>query len=245
MRFLRNVVTVSAAVFVLALAHAHAASSNLKEDFIKTPLPPGFQVITTDIEGPVFANAQGLTLYKWPKKANRNGDAGEIEYKPTCDNTIYRESSGLMSPYPPGLEMPEVDKRPSCVDVWPPVLAAVDAKEVGKWKPIDRPDGRKQWTYDGWSLYTSVLDKHPGETFGGSAMFWRFDGGVTRIPVGPDANVPSQFSVITTMMGRLTTAAAAKIERHPSASAKSPLIVRDVRMPVSNPETMVPIIRPR
>ena len=206
MRFLRSVVTASVAAFVMASAGAHAASSsNMKEDYIKAPMPPGFQVIITELEGPVFANAQGLTLYKWPKKANRNGDAGEIEYKPTCDGTIYRESSGLMSPYPPGLEMPEVDKRPACVDVWPPVLASADAKEVGKWKPTDRPDGRKQWTYDGWPLYTSILDKRPGEAFGGSVMFWKFDGGVTRIPVSPDPNVPAQFGVVTTMMGRLVT----------------------------------------
>ena len=48
-----------------------------------------------------------------------------------CDDHVYRENSGLMSPYPPGLELPEADTRPSCVQIWPPVLAPSDAKPVG------------------------------------------------------------------------------------------------------------------
>ena len=36
-----------------------------------------------------------------------------------------------------GSAMPELDSRPSCVEAWPPVLAAEDAEPVGEWDPSD------------------------------------------------------------------------------------------------------------
>ena len=204
MRYVRNILSVSAVAFLATLSNAFAASAT-KEDYIRADMPPGFQVVVTELEGPVYADAQGHTFYKWPRTALRNGDAGETEEKPACGSQPLRKNSGLMSPYPGGLELPEVATRPACTDAWPPVLATVDAKPIGKWTVVDRPDGRKQWAYDGWSLYTSMLDKKAGDTWGGSAMFNRPESGAVRHPVGPDANVPSQFIVRTTMRGRLVT----------------------------------------
>ncbi|NDD98130.1 MAG: hypothetical protein EBZ93_11640, partial [Actinobacteria bacterium] len=104
-----------------------------------------------------------------------------------------RETSGLMSPYPPGLVLPEVETRPSCVAMYPPVYAADDAKAVGKWTVVDRPDGRKQWAYDGFALYTSVIDKEPGDVLGGVMRGGNRggggDGGTRRAAIGPAANV--------------------------------------------------------
>ena len=203
MRLFGKVLTLSLAVTAAVWGvHAFAAGRNAsaKEDYVRAPMPPGFQVIVTELEGPVFADAKGRTFYKWPRYALRNGDAGEVEFKPTCDGNAYRENSGLMSPYPPGLELPDVDKRPACTDVWPPVLATADAKAVGKWTIVDRPDGRKQWAYDGWSLYTSVLDKNPGDVYGATAL--PDASGAMRKPVQPESTLPSQFLVFTTMYGR-------------------------------------------
>ncbi len=204
MRFLRSVLSVSVVAFVATIS-ASGHSAPMKEDYIHDPLPPGFQVIVTDLEGPIFADAKGRTLYKWPKRALRNGDAGDILEKPSCGDKPYRENAGLMSPYPGGLELPEVETRPSCTTVWPPVLASAEAKSVGKWKVVDRPDGRKQWAYEGWPLYTSVLDKQPGDVFGGTNTPEFGESPALRYPVGPDENVPPQFAVQTTMMGRLVT----------------------------------------
>ena len=198
MRFLH----LSLAVAFAAAAHAYAATQS-KEDYVRAPLPPGFQVVMTELEGPVFADARGHTLYKWPLKSHRNGDAGEIENKPTCDDHVYRENAGIMTPYPGGLELPELDTRPSCTAVWPPVLAAEDAKPVGRWSVVVRPDGRKQWTYDQFALYTSALDQKAGDVLGGSNALILPESGSIRLPVGPDPNVPPQFSVHTTMLGRL------------------------------------------
>ncbi|MSR16065.1 MAG: hypothetical protein EXR86_16250 [Gammaproteobacteria bacterium] len=112
-----------------------------------------------------------------------------------------------MSPYPPGLELPEAAKRPSCAEEWPPVLAPADAKPIGAWTIVDRPDGRKQWAYEGYSLYTSMLDKQPGDVLGTTNLLHisnddRGFNGVVRRVVGPKPNVPAQFAVYTTITGR-------------------------------------------
>ena len=204
MQMKRYALSLSISAFALVSVQALAAAKKGgDEDYTHVPMPPGVQVVVTELEGPVFADAQGHTLYKWPKDQLRNGDAGEIEFKPTCDNAPHRENLGFMSPYPGGLELPEADARPACTQVWPPLIAPADAKEIGKFKPTDGPDGRKQWTYEGWALYTSALDKRPGDTLGGSAMFHPGESGAHRKPVSPPASVPSQFMVRTMMSGRM------------------------------------------
>ena len=63
----------------------------------------------------------------------------------------------VMSPYPGGLAMPELQGRPSCAQDWPAVLAPrIGDKAVGKWTIIVRKDGNRQWAYDGSALYTSI-----------------------------------------------------------------------------------------
>ncbi len=191
-------------------AHAQSQKNRLTEDYIKAPLPPGFQVINTELEGNVFADAGGKTLYQWPMKPLRNGDAGEQKGKPSCDDRKYTENAGLMSPYPGGFVLPEVETRPSCTGLWPPVLATDDAKPVDKWTVVKRPDGRRQWAYDGFALYTSILDKKPGDVIGGTNRKLVGEGGAPREPVGPKPNVPPGFVVMQTALGRMVTDAAHK-----------------------------------
>ncbi|MEQ9447291.1 MAG: hypothetical protein RLN70_00100, partial [Rhodospirillaceae bacterium] len=167
-------------------------------------MPPGFQVIVTDLEGPVFANADGMTLYTWPLESLRNGDVGDRKDSPSnCTNKVERVSSGLMSPYPGGLLLPELDTRPACTDVWPPVLADEDAEEVGKWTIMERDDGRKQWAYDGYPLYTSVIDDEPGEVFGGTKVDDSGDSPGMRKPAAPTSNVPPEFEIVPMRYGRM------------------------------------------
>jgi predicted lipoprotein with Yx(FWY)xxD motif len=203
MRQVVGLLCVLAAMFVMLPAQA-----SVSEDYVREPMPPGFKVIVAEFEGPVFADAKGKTLYNWPRAGLRNGDAGEQKGKPTCDDHKYTDNAGLMSPYPAGLELPEVATRPSCTDVWPPVLAAPNAKPVGKWTILDHKDGRKQWAYDGYALYTSVLDHGPGDVFGGSFRKGTSEGGAQREPVGPAPLAPPQFAVHTVATGRLLVIAA-------------------------------------
>ena len=178
----------------------------LTEDYVREAMPPGFKVVIAELEGAVWADASGKTLYGWPLTPLRNGNAGELKGKPTCDDTHYKENAGLQSPYPGGLELPEVATRPSCVQDWPPVLASADAKPVGKWTIVDGPGGRKQWAYDGQALYTSVLDKKAGDVFGATSALEGGDGeGALRKPMGPERSMPSQFKVNVTHAGRMLT----------------------------------------
>jgi predicted lipoprotein with Yx(FWY)xxD motif len=204
MREIAGLVAVLAAAFVVL--PAQAKNKQLTEDYVREPMPRGFKVVVAEFEGPVFADAEGKTLYTWPRTGLRNGDAGEQKGKPTCDDHKYTDNAGLMSPYPGGLELPEVETRPSCTDVWPPVLAKSNAKPVGKWTVVDRKDGRKQWAYDGQALYTSVLDREPGDVFGGSRYHRGSSAsGALRTPVGPAPNIPPQFAVRQVATGRMLT----------------------------------------
>ncbi len=74
-----------------------------------------------------------------------------------------------MSPYPPGFLLPELEFAPelrsSCGRR---CCAPADAKPVGKWTVVKRKNGRTQWAYDGYPVYTSSLDKKAGDVFGGT-----------------------------------------------------------------------------
>jgi predicted lipoprotein with Yx(FWY)xxD motif len=187
---------------VIALASAaHGAET---QSYVPEAMPPGFQVVISELDGPIFADPQGRTLYTWPRKGLRNGSVGEQKGRPECDNTKYTETSGFMSPYPPGLELPEVETRPTCVEVWPPVTASTDAKAVGKWSILARKDGAQQWAYDGYPLYTSVLDEMPGDTRGSGGRSASFaDTGAYRELIGPRPDAPAQFGVFQTPTGRM------------------------------------------
>ncbi|MHB1205230.1 MAG: hypothetical protein ACYCZX_06660 [Rhodospirillaceae bacterium] len=215
MRYLRGLMGLIAAAAVIGgAAHGQTQRAGREpvEDYVHEPMPPGFQVVIAELEGPVFADAHGKTLYTWPLNAVRNGDLGERKNQPTCDDTHYRVNSGLQSPYPGGLELPDVDHRPSCIQYWPPVYASADSKPVGSFTVVDRKDGRKQWAYEGYALYTSILDEQPGDVRGGT-KWWRTGGdgretGVLRIPASPPPAIPPQFAVNQISSGRLLTTAA-------------------------------------
>ncbi len=182
---------------------ARAATSDGAADKIHVdePTPPDFQVIMTELEGPVFADADGMTLYIWPQHKLRNGYSGEAKGRIECYDVVRKTTAGLMSPYPPGVLLPELDTRPSCTEIWKPVLADTDAEPVGKWTILTGDDGRRQWAYDEQALYTSHLDRKPGDTFGGTRRRYGGEGAAVREPVGPPARTPPGFAVYATGVG--------------------------------------------
>ncbi len=184
---------------------AIAQDQRVVEDYADVPMPPGIQVIHTVLDGPVFATEEGKTLYIWPQKAMRVGFSGDPKNKTVCTDEITTKTAGMMSPWPPGMDLPELDQRLSCAETWPPLLAAEDAEPVGRWTLVKRDDETMQWAYDKLPVYTSILDRVPGHTNGGS---WTLnDGGSgtapARLPVGPPPNIPPGFNVITTKLGRM------------------------------------------
>ncbi len=178
-----------------------------REAFLSEEMPPGIQVVPTELNGPVFATAEGMTLYIWPMRGLRNGTAGDRRTTAsTCDGTIYRETAGLMSPYPPGALLPELDQRRSCEQLWPPVLADTQAKPIGKWTLMPRANGQQQWSYDGFPVYTSHLDRQSGDVLGGGRYEEGGGGGETgalRFAIGPQPEVPPELKVRSTNTGRM------------------------------------------
>ena len=174
------------------------------ESYSQVPTPSGFKVVVSPLEGPVFADSKGKTLYKWPIAAMRQGYAGDPKDKSVCEDTVTKKTGGYMSPYPEGLDLPELDKRKSCQALWSPVKADTKSKPVGDWTVIDRADGTKQWAYDHHALYTSYLDSKPGDVNGGTTVYR--SGGDTpaeRVPVGPPSDLPPGFVVESSVRGRM------------------------------------------
>jgi predicted lipoprotein with Yx(FWY)xxD motif len=69
-----------------------------------------------------------------------------------------------------------------CLQEWVPYKAPANAVTTGFWSVVDRPDGTKQWAYNGYPLYTFTGDKAPGAalghdmyqmTDGTTGLFWR------------------------------------------------------------------------
>ena len=192
-------------IVTMIFVSAAITAEELVEQYVSVPMPPGFQVESTELEGPVFADANGRTIYTWPSHKQRNGYSGETQGNPACYDEVLTVTAGLMSPYPPGILLPELDSRPSCTDLWPPVFADEDARALDKWTIIDRKDGRRQWAYDEQPLYTSVRDNEAGDVLGGTTRRYGGDSPANRIPLTPPSKVPPGFAVKTTTVGRLLT----------------------------------------
>jgi predicted lipoprotein with Yx(FWY)xxD motif len=200
-----NALLITGIVLAGAGSAAGAANQKILEDYAVVPMPQGVQILYTELDGPVFADEHGKTMYVWPQKAMRVGFAGDPKNKSVCGDEITTKTAGMMSPWPPGMDLPELDKRLSCAETWPPVLAPEGAEEMGRWTVIKRASGKQQWAYDKLPVYTSILDRGPGETNGGSATFADRGSGTqpARLPVGPPPNVPPGFNVITRKLGRM------------------------------------------
>ncbi len=175
------------------------------EDYRRVPMPPGFQVVHSELDGPVFADANGMTLYYWPQTTMRNGITGNPKNQSVCSDVPTTETAGLMSPYPAGLILPELDKRKSCEEVWPPVLASDDAEPVGSFTIVTLKDGRKQWAYDENVLYTSILDKVPGDVRGTSHPHSAGEPPAPRRVATVPAAIPPGFAIAPTSLGRMLT----------------------------------------
>ncbi|MHB1205458.1 MAG: hypothetical protein ACYCZX_07815 [Rhodospirillaceae bacterium] len=173
-----------------------------REEAARAVTPPQFRVLATELDGPVFANGQGKTLYFWPNVNMRNGVTGDVKNESACTFEKRMQTAGLMSPYPPGLELPELETRKACAEVWAPEYAADDARPVGDFTIFTRKDGKKQWAYDHQALYTSYLDQVPGDVMAASTRYGGGDAPAVRhVAVAPSLH-PSGFNVISTELGR-------------------------------------------
>jgi predicted lipoprotein with Yx(FWY)xxD motif len=147
----------------------------------------------SDLDGPVYADARGRTLYTWA------GDRGGVSI---CGNHRDTDSIGFHNIKAP---MPDADKRPTCEQSWPPLLAAADAQAVGEWALVPRGSA-KQWAYRGYPVYRSVLDEHPGEVNGiGVGRWTRIAANdrarAARTPIIAEVGLPPGVTVVPSRWG--------------------------------------------
>ncbi len=146
--------------------------------------PPAVNVRVT-YQGPVFTDADGMTLY-----TSRIGRPGRSECKSSWEIEDPNLHPLLMvySDYP----------APTCTDQWPPLIAAKGAKPVGGWTIITRPEGRQQWAYEDYPVYTSYLDYRPGDVNGAGAVLGAVGSGEGRlwITVSPQLVLPPGVALV-------------------------------------------------
>jgi predicted lipoprotein with Yx(FWY)xxD motif len=98
-------------------------------------------------------------------------EAGQTLYK--RDGHIY-QSGGGRSLHRGAPQRPAVGRDiginarcdDQCAQKWSPFIAPDDAEPQGYWSVYVRPDGRKQWAYQGYALWTFADDKQPGDILG-------------------------------------------------------------------------------
>src|SRR5688572_23768494 len=124
MRFIFSVV---GAFALMSAPAAYAASATVSaqggiktETYVSEPMPAGFSVQVSELEGPVFADERGMTLYRWPYDTMRVGTTGDGDNSSACEDEVTTKTAGMMAPYPPGLDLPELETRKACTGVWPP-----------------------------------------------------------------------------------------------------------------------------
>jgi predicted lipoprotein with Yx(FWY)xxD motif len=135
-------------------------------------MPSGVRTELTASQGLVLATQTGKTLYK-------------------RDGHIY-QSGGGRSLHRGAPQRPAVGRdlgiNARCLrdcEKWSPFLAPNDAVANGYWDVYVRPDGKKQWAYQGYALWTYADDKQPGDMFGHDSydMFYAMNP-QTKVDVG-------------------------------------------------------------
>ena len=59
----------------------------------------------------------------------------------------------------------------ACATAWPPLLVK-SGKPINKWTVVTRPDGAKQWAFDGKPVYTFARDTEGRATGDGVGDAW-------------------------------------------------------------------------
>ena len=193
--------------FGISVAASEAPQGADSQKYLAEPMPPGVQVVTTERDGYVFADIKGLTFYTAPRSGQGASLAsGDLPGKSKCNDVRITESFGRQNPWPAGLTVPNAENRPTCVQVWPPLYADADAKPTGAWNVITRDDGKRQWAYRGQAVYTSWLDRRPGDVLGASRA-GPGGGSGGRNAIGPVPNIPPEFTTVPTVRGQMLRSA--------------------------------------
>ncbi len=116
-------------------------------------MPSDVSLQTTQALGKVLATADGQTLYR------RDGHILQ---------TAGGHSTRRGQPPRPAVGR-DIGAEPQCIvecDKWRPFLATEKERPHGFWEILTRNDGKKQWVYQGYALWTYDGDQKPGDMTG-------------------------------------------------------------------------------
>lgn len=116
-------------------------------------MPPSVSLQRTTGERIVLATADGMTLYRRDGYIFQSGGGHSLRRGQPARPAVGRDIG--------------TDPRcPSDCEMWHPFLAPANAQPRGFWDVATRKDGRKQWVYQGYALWTYDGDKKPGDING-------------------------------------------------------------------------------
>ncbi len=115
-------------------------------------MPPGTESSHYAGRAPLMTTSKGQTLYYvarfFPLYGGRETRAG---YGITYNDAKSQGTEGCEG---------------NCTQTWKPLLAAAKDQPGGFWEIVTRPDGSRQWVFQGSPVYTFVGDKSPGDITG-------------------------------------------------------------------------------
>ncbi len=119
----------------------------------KYHLPAGVTLQNTPGQGRVLATAEGMTLYRRDGHILQSGGGHSLRRGQPARPAVGRDLG--------------TDPRCSSgCESWHPFLAPADAQPRGFWNVAGREDGTRQWTYQGYALWTYDGDQKPGDMNG-------------------------------------------------------------------------------
>lgn len=117
-------------------------------------MPSQVSIQNTEGQGRVLATADGLTLYRRDGYILQSGGGHSLRRGQPARPAVGRDI---------GTNARCDDE---CQSMWKPFLADAAAQPSGFWDVATRADGKKQWVYQGYALWTYAGDLKPGDMHG-------------------------------------------------------------------------------
>ena len=167
-------------------------------------MPPGIG-IRISVEGPIFVDPNGMTLYRLYGNHGTqmiegcSDHHGAVTLLPTLEG-----SAGFP------VNAPDMATRRTCAQKRLPLRAPEGARPVGNWSIHLRDDGTNQWAYGGEPLYTSIKDRSPGEINGSALHDTAAPAYPWTVALAPLGDAPAGIGTRRTAIGLVLTSTEGK-----------------------------------
>ena len=120
----------------------------------------------TASQGKILATSAGMTLYRRDGWLYQSGGGHSFPRGQSARPAVGRD---LGTERHCGQQFDSMLAFGDCEVVWQPFIAPDNAQPSGHWDVATRKDGRKQWVYQGYAMWTFAGDKKPGDINGHDA----------------------------------------------------------------------------